>query len=256
MIVYIINFILCSGLLLLVYQLFLGNENLYRFNRFYLLFSLVFSLVVPFITIGIQHIKVPVIDQQIISKTVAAVVNSRVHQQVIDQPVINGPVHREAIGQRIINGSVHQQAISRSVPSITGSPARQTVLQKPARNYLPGLLLTLYGIITLAMLFRFARNSYKISRVVAKNTVIPYDDIQLILLDEEVTPHSFLKYVFINKNDYQNGLIEPEIICHEQTHVKQLHSLDVIAVELLQAVCWFNPFIPFYRRACSLIMSF
>ena len=53
MITYLVNFVLCSGLLLLIYRAFLGNENLYRFNRFYLLFSLVFSLAVPFITIKI-----------------------------------------------------------------------------------------------------------------------------------------------------------------------------------------------------------
>src|SRR5690242_2050129 len=55
MISYLISFVLCSGLLLLVYRLFLSRENLYRFSRFYLLFSLVFSFIVPAITIRTPH---------------------------------------------------------------------------------------------------------------------------------------------------------------------------------------------------------
>lgn len=51
MIVYLIRSTLCLGLMLVVYLLFLEKEKMYRFNRFYLLGSLVFSFLVPFIVI-------------------------------------------------------------------------------------------------------------------------------------------------------------------------------------------------------------
>lgn len=54
MIVYILKIIFCSALFLLVYFLFLEKEKMYRFNRFYLLFSIAFSLAVPFITIHVE----------------------------------------------------------------------------------------------------------------------------------------------------------------------------------------------------------
>ena len=47
----ILKIILCSSLLLAVYYLFLQKEKMYRFNRFYLLFSLLFSYTVPFISV-------------------------------------------------------------------------------------------------------------------------------------------------------------------------------------------------------------
>src|ERR1700754_889650 len=53
MIAYIVKFILCSGLLLLIYRLLLSTENLYRFNRFYLMLSLVLSLAIPLIKMEI-----------------------------------------------------------------------------------------------------------------------------------------------------------------------------------------------------------
>ena len=43
--------ILCSSLLITFYYLFLQKEKMYQFNRFYLLFSLIFSYTVPFISI-------------------------------------------------------------------------------------------------------------------------------------------------------------------------------------------------------------
>lgn len=47
MVAYVIKFILCSGFLYSFYKLFLERESMYKINRFYLLFSLVFSLTAP-----------------------------------------------------------------------------------------------------------------------------------------------------------------------------------------------------------------
>jgi TonB family protein len=48
---YIIKTILCSTILILIYYFVLEREKIYRFNRFYLLFSIVFAFIVPLITI-------------------------------------------------------------------------------------------------------------------------------------------------------------------------------------------------------------
>lgn len=47
----LLKIILCSGILLGLYYLFLAKEKTFTFNRFYLLFGLIFSYTVPFITI-------------------------------------------------------------------------------------------------------------------------------------------------------------------------------------------------------------
>ncbi|QES92679.1 M56 family metallopeptidase [Empedobacter brevis] len=47
MVAFFIKFILCSGFLYSFYKLFLERESMYKINRFYLLFSLVFSLIAP-----------------------------------------------------------------------------------------------------------------------------------------------------------------------------------------------------------------
>ncbi|PIF43961.1 beta-lactamase regulating signal transducer with metallopeptidase domain [Chryseobacterium sp. 52] len=57
MLTIILKIILCSSVCITVYYLFLEKEKMYRFNRFYLLFSLVLSYVIPFISITVQQPK-------------------------------------------------------------------------------------------------------------------------------------------------------------------------------------------------------
>jgi len=59
MISYLIKMILCSGILLLAYLLLFEKEKTHRFNRFYLLFSIAFSFLVPFISIKNQKDVLP-----------------------------------------------------------------------------------------------------------------------------------------------------------------------------------------------------
>lgn len=57
MIPIILKIILCSSLLIALYYLFLEKEKMHQFNRFYLIFSLVLSYVIPFITITTEFPK-------------------------------------------------------------------------------------------------------------------------------------------------------------------------------------------------------
>jgi hypothetical protein len=212
MIAYLINFVLCSGLLWLVYRLFLSSEQMYRFNRFYLLFSLLFSLTVPLLRITIRTNVLPVYYPQTIEKPVA--------------------------------------------PAETKQQGNQQLVKVSSEDNWPLIVDLIYVLITLTLTVRFVKNLYRINRAALRNTIINYHNYKLILLEDDITPHSFLKYIFINKYDYRNGHIEPEIICHEQTHVRQLHSLDILFVELLQVVVWFNPFIPLYKRDIQLNHEF
>ena len=47
----ILKIILCSSLLIASYYLFLQKEKMYRFNRYFLIFSLIFSYIIPFVII-------------------------------------------------------------------------------------------------------------------------------------------------------------------------------------------------------------
>ncbi len=69
----------------------------------------------------------------------------------------------------------------------------------------------------------------------------------LIALPTETAPFSFFSWIFVNPDFYEEKDLQ-EIILHEKTHVRQLHSLDMLLSELLCIAFWFNPAVWLLRR--------
>jgi TonB family protein len=62
---------------------------------------------------------------------------------------------------------------------------------------------------------------------------------KLIYVDDSNTAFSFFNYLFIGTKSSGTDTI----IQHELVHIRQKHSADIILIELLKIVNWFNPFI-------------
>jgi bla regulator protein blaR1 len=62
MILYIIKTIICSGLLIMVYSVILEKEKTHKFNRFFLLLSMILPLIMPLIQIVFLSFKTPVLE--------------------------------------------------------------------------------------------------------------------------------------------------------------------------------------------------
>ncbi len=69
------------------------------------------------------------------------------------------------------------------------------------------------------------------------------------------SPFSFFSNVFIPKAVFDTPAFE-QILEHECVHVRQLHSLDRLLLDLLVALFWFNPFIYWYRKALIEVHEF
>lgn len=123
-------------------------------------------------------------------------------------------------------------------------------------NYLAIGLWSLYGLVTLILAIRFISNINKISSKMESNTPIDYKNAKLILVPEKTLPHTFLNTIFINETEYNNRQIEAELYTHELTHVTQKHTLDILFIELLKTVFWFNPVFIFYKKAIQLNHEF
>ena len=189
--------------LLTVYHLVLEKEKMHQFNRFYLLFGLVFSLVIPFITIEII--------------------------EEITRPIIQ-------------NSAIQINQVS-------------TVFVEET-NYLPIVLWSIYGLVTTLFIIRFLSNLLKIISKINSSKSVAYKNSKLILLEEKALPHTFLNFIFINETDYNNRKIETELFSHELTHVAQKHTFDVLFIELLKTIFWFNPIFIFYKKAIQLNHEF
>jgi len=74
-----------------------------------------------------------------------------------------------------------------------------------------------------------------------KGAVTTIQGIRVISLPEKIAPFSFFKWVFINPDQHTAYELN-EILAHEQTHVREWHSLDVLFSQLACITFWFNPF--------------
>ncbi|MFC5048142.1 M56 family metallopeptidase [Aquimarina hainanensis] len=77
-----------------------------------------------------------------------------------------------------------------------------------------------------------------------------------VLVDRKILPFTFLRYVFFSKEAYVNQEIPKEIILHEETHVRQRHTVDILFVEMFQVIFWFNPLWFWVKRAMKLNHEF
>lgn len=123
-------------------------------------------------------------------------------------------------------------------------------------NYWPFVLWTIYGLGVLFFSVKFSRNLFTLIQKIRKNTKYKKNRFTNILLNETVIPHTFFSYIFLNKQKFENNEIPEEIILHEEAHALQKHSLDILLIELLQIVFWFNPIIYFIKRSIKLNHEF
>jgi hypothetical protein len=114
----------------------------------------------------------------------------------------------------------------------------------------------LYGIISFLLLVRFGKNIWKLILKSKSNSIVKYRNANLVLVEEETLPHTFLNSIFINFEDYNNRNIEDELYTHELVHVTQKHTLDILFIEFLKIIFWFNPLFIFYKKAIQLNHEF
>lgn len=205
MIDFIITSSVCLTIFLAVYHLLLEKEKMHHFNRFYLLSSIVISLLIPFLNFEIIK-EIPV--------------------EVSETVMVEG-----------------------LIPS-------QAVFVEEETSVLPLIIWSLYGLITFGFLIRFGKNLLELISKTKSNPTVKYQNANLVLLDEKVLPHTFWNSIFINFDDYNRRNIEDELYTHELVHVTQKHTFDILFIETLKTVFWFNPLFYFYKKAIQLNHEF
>jgi bla regulator protein BlaR1 len=118
------------------------------------------------------------------------------------------------------------------------------------------LIWFIYGAGVLFFTVRFIRNLLNITSNIRNNSKEKHGKFIHILLKEFVAPHTFFNNIFFYKIAYNSGNIPQEVIWHEETHAAQKHSLDILLIEILQVVFWFNPFLYVFKNSIKLNHEF
>ncbi|MFV8225728.1 M56 family metallopeptidase [Christiangramia aquimixticola] len=124
------------------------------------------------------------------------------------------------------------------------------------QSLLNPLLIIIYGIGTFLFLIRLIFNLKSLKKEIAENTLLNKVDFILVLIKKQISPYSFLNYIFLNKAEYEKDKISKAIIEHEKAHVDQKHSLDILLIEFLQIIFWFNPVLYWLKKSMKLNHEF
>jgi len=112
---------------------------------------------------------------------------------------------------------------------------------------LENILFGIYGLTFIILFVRMLIQLISILKIRTQGRKQIVQGTTIIAIEKEITPFSFFNNVFINPSLHNQHEIK-EILTHELTHVRQLHSFDVLVSEILTIVFWFNPCVWLLKR--------
>lgn len=214
--IFVFKLIAGSGLLYGYYHLFLRNRRFHAYNRFYLLASMVISLVLPLVHIPVDFLWG--------------------HQP-------NASIIRTL---RVINANGWEEPVT-IYASRHWWNQWLTVQNGLYIIYLAGLAT---GLVVLV------RSLARIKTFMRKYPYETIDRLRIYYTEEPGTPFSFFRSIFWDKRISLHETRGQQIFRHELFHVKERHSTDVLLAELICCCCWFNPFYQLFKKELKAIHEF
>jgi len=118
------------------------------------------------------------------------------------------------------------------------------------------IVLIILGIISLLYAVRFIIQLYSVVRLRINNESEIHPTCRIIKMkDKNASPFSFFKWIFIDP-DTRTERDMAEIIAHEQVHVNQYHSIDVLLSEILCVCFWWNPFVWLLKKEIKINLEY
>ena len=82
---------------------------------------------------------------------------------------------------------------------------------------------------------------FRIMRLIKESEQHPQADgiVVCVTGNAQMSPFSWMHYIVMNRRDYEEQ--DAAILAHERGHIRLRHSWDVVLVDMLTALQWFNP---------------
>lgn len=152
--------------------------------------------------------------------------------ELVSNQSINIPFNQSASLEKEITESQNQ------LTSIEVVDQQQSPLFSFQHIYLLGLtLLSLRFVFRLFHLFRLSQKKH-----------IKRNGMRFIQIQED-SVFSFFNCIFVPEKAFQEEQISTELIEHEKVHAKEMHSLDLILVEMGILLAWLNPMVWLMKKA-------
>ncbi len=117
------------------------------------------------------------------------------------------------------------------------------------------ILFKIYVVVTLVLAARLLLQILLLSIQYKKSIKVIQKEYTLLYRHRYKTTFSFFRWVFVQSVLLSDDDFD-QIIAHEKIHVTQYHSIDLLLIELLSAVMWFNPLVWMMKKSMILVHEY
>ena len=123
---------------------------------------------------------------------------------------------------------------------IVGVAELAAVAEPAPTPWWPVALTALFWAGVAFVLIRVAVSIFCIARIVRRGERVREEDgCKIIVTDRDLDPFSWMRYIVLSRKDWEGD--HAPILAHEKAHIAYGHSLDLLLVDILSALQWFNP---------------
>jgi len=202
----------------IVYRLLFNNSNRIKFNRFYILSSIVFALALP----------------------------------LLGMLIANGSPEILNFKQNLFSGIMLPEIIISPDGNVAVSDSTTAVQNQTVSTYnLWKIIAILYfigfGVSLLLLVFKLSRLFF----VIVRSPKEKCNGYTAVYTGKKQGSFSFLNYAF-----FPDKSVDKEIVRHEMSHICHHHSWDIVFIEIMMVLQWFNPFIYLFKRDLQCIHEY
>ncbi len=102
---------------------------------------------------------------------------------------------------------------------------------------------------------RFLGQLWSFRRFLQKHSIAKSEKGYYVVESQQLPTFSFFKYLIVNTQQLSE-LEQNQILLHEETHIEQQHSYDIVLLEVVKVLFWFNPIVYLYQRKMQEVHEF
>jgi len=113
---------------------------------------------------------------------------------------------------------------------------------------LENILFTLYIGVCVLLLVKFIIRLISLKKLSKTAHIRRETPFLHMVTEKRISPFSFFNYIFYNPRLFEPNELHT-VLEHEKAHARQYHTLDILLLEILKILFWFNPVLWLYKNA-------
>jgi TonB family protein len=137
--------------------------------------------------------------------------------------------------------TLHKTVRMEASPMVSVGNLQMEVAADAGPEWWQVLLPAIFIIGVVATLGHTLMSMFRILMLIKRSEKHPQPDGITICVtgNDQIQPFSWMRYIVMSRRDYEDG--NPAILAHERGHIRLRHSWDLLLVDTLTALQWFNP---------------